>query len=269
MALDIRSWTTFNRSSLNPFLPNARASTQGIRTTQANHMRDMCMIPAACNPATLAVRRAAGNYQALYRILDLISGEEPGALAGRVASIEHDLLKKVVSPYCDDLSGACDFAAAFLAANADAVDGRDFPGAVLELKRRGMREYLATVRDYRTEVRRERMERHRPSPSQNPFETAMSVTTPPDGSWSGPVVRAAVLYKGFAWSKPAPARHSDIINGMFPILGEVVDTPQTDGFITASGHFLNRVEALLAAVAAGQKFIEPPVSEELFSENLW
>lgn len=90
-----------------------------------------------------------------------------------------------------------------------------------------------------------------------------------DGQASGRIVRAAVLYKGFVWSKPAPMRHSDIINEMFDILRGVVDSIQTDGFVSASGHFLERRCALILARDCGQELIEEPGGEKLFSENLW
>lgn len=90
-----------------------------------------------------------------------------------------------------------------------------------------------------------------------------------EGIAEGPVMAAAILYKGQVWYKAAPARHSDIINEMFTTLGGVVDAPQVDGFVTLSGHFVDRQEGLKAARAAGQFFLEEPRSAELFSENLW
>jgi hypothetical protein len=64
-------------------------------------------------------------------------------------------------------------------------------------------------------------------------------------------------------------RHSDIINEMFDILGGNVDSIQMDGFVSASGHFLDRRGALVLARDFGQEFIEEPAGDELFSENIW
>mgnify|MGYP000066440921 CR=1 FL=1 len=64
-------------------------------------------------------------------------------------------------------------------------------------------------------------------------------------------------------SAPAPERHVHLIHG----LADPLDWEQ--GFITCGGDFVNRVEAMKIAQAAGQKFVRPPYNDELFSENLW
>ncbi len=139
--------------------------------------------------------------------------------------------------------------------------------AVMAYKRRGLKEFLAQVHPFSEANRRRRMVAE--IVSKNPPDHSMSITRHREGQGSGSIVRAAVLYKDFVWSKPAPMRHFDIINEMFDILGGNVDSVQTDGFVSASGHFLDRRSALALARICGQEFIEEPAGDELFSENLW
>lgn len=101
------------------------------------------------------------------------------------------------------------------------------------------------------------------------YSEAMTVVPLVVGRARGKIERVAVLYKGFVWSKAAPKRHHDIINEMFDILGGNIDSIQIDGFVSSSGHFVDRMEAMALVRASDQSLLEPLRGEELFSENLW
>lgn len=71
------------------------------------------------------------------------------------------------------------------------------------------------------------------------------------------------------FSMPAPARHSDLIaaaraNGRS--VGEIAEAEQ--GFVTSKGFYLNRTNALTAAIAT-QQCRDPLTRNKLFSEDLW
>ncbi len=64
-------------------------------------------------------------------------------------------------------------------------------------------------------------------------------------------------------SAPPPARH----HNLFALAGG----PDDDGFLTSTGRFVGREEALNIAKAAGQPLIDHPSRHPkwLFSEDLW
>lgn len=64
-------------------------------------------------------------------------------------------------------------------------------------------------------------------------------------------------------SAPPPARH----HNLFALAG----SPDESGFLTSTGRFVGREEALKLAVTAGQPLIDHPSRHEhlLFSEDLW
>lgn len=72
------------------------------------------------------------------------------------------------------------------------------------------------------------------------------------------------------FSLPSPNRHNHIFsryNHMIPQLR--VGCIEEQGFVTSSGRFLNRVDALKVAKKAGQVRRKSPPHNELFSEDLW
>lgn len=64
-------------------------------------------------------------------------------------------------------------------------------------------------------------------------------------------------------SAPAPARH----HNLFWLLGG----PDAHGFLTSTGRFVEREEALKIALASGQPMIDHPSRHDrlLFSEDVW
>lgn len=68
---------------------------------------------------------------------------------------------------------------------------------------------------------------------------------------------------------PPPARHAQLLHPMAE--GGVV-RPDDQGFITSSGRYVGRREALEIVIAAGQPQIDHPARNaggKLFSEDLW
>ena len=83
---------------------------------------------------------------------------------------------------------------------------------------------------------------------------------------------AAAIYFGMIFSLPAPARHHTILNSIALVLGgSMVLPPQTQGFLTSTGRFVNRIEAYSIAHREGQiiKKTGDTNTPELFSEDLW
>jgi len=83
------------------------------------------------------------------------------------------------------------------------------------------------------------------------------------------IVAAAINF-GAVISLPPPARHPTIIQTMDLEMGIPGPnaTPQTQGFITSTGRFVNRVEAFYVAWAAKQ-IISDTKGPQLYSEDLW
>ncbi len=87
---------------------------------------------------------------------------------------------------------------------------------------------------------------------------------------SGERIIAAAIHFGGTISLPPPARHHTIIQTMdtaMNIAGHLA-TPQTQGFLTSHGRFVNRVEAFYLASNTGQ-IISGTKGPALFSEDLW
>lgn len=82
------------------------------------------------------------------------------------------------------------------------------------------------------------------------------------------IVAAAIKQGNLIHFLPQPARHNDIISEMVangypkPISGE-------QGFITASGRFVNRELAFNIADSYGQILIKNGNKTKLYSEDLW
>ena len=81
---------------------------------------------------------------------------------------------------------------------------------------------------------------------------------------------AAAVQLGATISLPPPARHHTIIQTMDAEMGidGTLAAPQTQGFITSTGRFVNRVEAYYIAHKAGQ-IISETKGPQLYSEDLW
>lgn len=87
------------------------------------------------------------------------------------------------------------------------------------------------------------------------------------------IVAAAIrrLEMDRAWmtyTQPSPARHHHILHSMPPDAnGYTLDVEQ--GFLTSTGRYVGRREAMGIAVAAGQVSPSKVRSPSLFSEDLW
>lgn len=211
-----------------------------------------------------SISRAGRRYQVLFGILDLVSHESPATVLEQVRDLPNHEVTRIFEAYFPDLppSERRQLVEDFLHEDPEALAMSNVLRAVTAYKRRGLKEFMAQIHPFSVANRRRRMKTF---PSRHDMTVARFLK----GQASGRIVRAAVLYKDFVWSKSAPMRHSDIINEMFDILAGSVDSVQTDGFVSASGHFIDRRRALILARGSGQEFIEEPVGEELFSENLW
>lgn len=85
-------------------------------------------------------------------------------------------------------------------------------------------------------------------------------------TWNGEAVYPAYVVV----SAPPPARHPTIMQPMFDLTGRTVGS-HDQGFLTSSGRYVDRVEALDIAISAGQPLIDHPsrCSHKLYSEDLW
>lgn len=221
---------------------------------------------------SIAVLEAGDRHQVIVRVLDLLPHANGPDLLARLDSVHDANIAHAISRIGGgawNVDRARTATRAFLEGRAAETVGQAGIRQVSSLKSICLVEYMEVVNAHAASNRLRRLSANGQAGDNDVLAGAMNVTALPSGIHRGPVIRAAVLYKGHAWSMPAPARHSDIINSMFDMLGGVIDAQQTDGFLTASGHFLDRVEGLRAARDAGQSFLETPASEELFSENLW
>lgn len=83
-------------------------------------------------------------------------------------------------------------------------------------------------------------------------------------------IAAAAIQYGATISLPPPARHHTIIQTMDLEMGidGTLATPNTQGFITDTGRFVNRVEAYYIAFKAEQ-IVNDTKGPQLFSEDLW
>jgi hypothetical protein len=72
---------------------------------------------------------------------------------------------------------------------------------------------------------------------------------------------------GAMWALPAPCRHFHLF--ALAALQGTESEPCTQGFVTSAGVFVDRVEALAIAKAAGQRVNKNGSPKELYSEDLW
>lgn len=84
------------------------------------------------------------------------------------------------------------------------------------------------------------------------------------------IVAAAIQVEGLTLSLPQPARHGQVMHsaerGGLP---RYAINGATQGFITSTGRFVNRVMARHIAHMAGQEPRSTGGDVELFSEDLW
>lgn len=85
------------------------------------------------------------------------------------------------------------------------------------------------------------------------------------------IVAAAVESNGLIFSKPAPARHHNVLRSMSEDFGiDAIEhgKPDNQGFLTNKGRFLGRIGAAALAKDVGQieRLQFPPF---LYSEDLW
>lgn len=69
------------------------------------------------------------------------------------------------------------------------------------------------------------------------------------------------------FSKPPPARHSDLVFEVADLIGRPVE-PREQGFLASDGTFLGRLSARSVARLAGQVPLDD-ARADLFSEDLW
>lgn len=74
---------------------------------------------------------------------------------------------------------------------------------------------------------------------------------------------AAAIYHGYIHTMPPPARHHTILWAMRDDPG-----PYNQGFLTSTGRYISRAEAVDVAYRSGQ-CKTPKVPNKLFSEDLW
>jgi hypothetical protein len=81
------------------------------------------------------------------------------------------------------------------------------------------------------------------------------------------IVAVAMRVNGLIVSQPAPSRHFNIMNALPAKMARAI-RPSDQGFLTDTGHYVGREDALQIAKAAGQ-LLKPTAHRELFSEDLW
>ena len=81
------------------------------------------------------------------------------------------------------------------------------------------------------------------------------------------IVAAALRVGSLTISAPPPARHHTLLNAMYD-LGRMIG-PDHQGFITSSGRYVGREEALKIALAARHTDAPKYQPHQLFSEDLW
>ncbi|RVH56225.1 DUF4031 domain-containing protein [Sinorhizobium meliloti] len=83
------------------------------------------------------------------------------------------------------------------------------------------------------------------------------------------IVSAAVRYHGVTFSVPRPGRHDDVLRPLYQLSAAAAVNGE-EGFLTRTGHFLDRREAKRLAVETGQfRKSARPETDELCTEDLW
>lgn len=83
------------------------------------------------------------------------------------------------------------------------------------------------------------------------------------------IVGVAIVRDGITYSLDAPNRHRDVIVKMVQMgVPKPVTKDAIQGFISDTGKFLDRVEALKVVEANGQN-IQEIYRSQLYSEDIW
>lgn len=83
------------------------------------------------------------------------------------------------------------------------------------------------------------------------------------------IISVAIKFNGLIISKPAPARHADVIKAISDINRKILIKPSDQGFLDSAGNFHNRDGAMIVAPHADQLLDPDNTRTELFSEDLW
>lgn len=84
------------------------------------------------------------------------------------------------------------------------------------------------------------------------------------------ITGVAILLDGIIHQMPRPARHFHLVYSMFEQgYDSCLAGPEGEGFVTSTGRWVNRTEALAIAMAAGQVAVKVGNPTILFSEDLW
>jgi len=88
--------------------------------------------------------------------------------------------------------------------------------------------------------------------------------------YRGQVWKGGPLYPEYVTvTAPPPARHATLLH---PVAHDLMIGPDDQGFLTSTGRFVGRREALRIVIAAKQPQIDHPsrnAGGQLFSEDLW
>lgn len=82
------------------------------------------------------------------------------------------------------------------------------------------------------------------------------------------IIGVALEHEGVMHSLPRPARHHDIIQILYQVHKETI-VADTEGFMTSTGRYVLREEALSIAKNANQLLPSHEHPTELFSESVW
>ena len=83
------------------------------------------------------------------------------------------------------------------------------------------------------------------------------------------ITGSAIMHEGIMYSVPAPGRHHDVIRMMHEKHGLRNTDMRLQGFVTSTGRFVTREEAVPIATAAGQIIKKTCPAFQLFSEDVW
>ena len=86
------------------------------------------------------------------------------------------------------------------------------------------------------------------------------------------IERAAIRFRGEVIDTPRPGRHCTIfMYSIYPVMTDDDECvhPEDQGFVTSTGRFVGRQEAMEIARAANQLIHEPYQPNCLFSEDVW
>ena len=84
------------------------------------------------------------------------------------------------------------------------------------------------------------------------------------------IIAAACQVEGLTFSLPQPARHGQVLHSMEDLVPDHYLISATQGFLTSTGRFVNRVQAKQIAHMAKQPIVrENPHGRDAFSEDFW